>query len=89
MKFKKLIPYFHFESYAVTVSMLLLTAWCHARRANHHQDRRNKRLNIKNNRMTQVDDRVDRTLDDSFGTDLSNPTSFISNNSGISWKIAL
>ena len=39
--------------------------------------------------MTPTDDRVDRALDDSFGTDRSNPTSFISNNSGIPWKIAL
>ena len=69
--------------------MLLLTAWCHARRANHHQDRRNKRLNIKNNRITQIEDRVDHAFDDSFRTDRSNPTSFISNNSGISLKIAL
>jgi len=53
--------------YAITVSMLLLTAWCHARRANHHQDRRNKRLTLKNNRITQMEDRVDRSLDDSFG----------------------
>ena len=63
--------------------MLLLTAWCHARRANHHQNRRNKRLTTKNNRITQIEDRVDRALDDSFGTDHSNPTSFTSNNSGI------
>ena len=69
--------------------MLLLTAWCHARRANHHQDRRNKRLTIKNNRITQMEDRADRALDDSFGTNRSNPTAFISSNSVISWKIAL
>ena len=87
MKFKELIPYFYFKSYAITVSILLLTAWCHARRANHHQDRRNKRLTIRNNPITQMEDRVDRALDGSFGTDHSNPTSFISNNSGIPWKI--
>ena len=69
--------------------MLLLTAWCHARRASHHQDRRNKRLTINNNRITQMEDRVNCALDNSFGTDRSNPTSFISNNSGIPWKIAL
>ena len=34
-----------------------------------------------------MEDRVDRALDGSFGTDHSNPASLISNNSGIPCKI--
>jgi len=64
--------------YAITTSILLLTAWCHARRANHLQDRRHIRK--RSQKSDKVEQRIDHTLDNIFETERSNPASFRINN---------